>query len=450
MPEPHESSGKPVQSKWKEVVDIIMEEKVDIGYDKLLRRGVKRMSERDSRPEAVLKEELRNVLDFGILHGYSVNADGKRVKKDELILVQVPQRQVHAREEQQKKINQTDQHQSNTNENDNDNAGDAPGTSDDARKEPPQTDSVTWRESLKRVNVKAGKFSKEEEATLRSGVLDYAKKHGLSTDDFSWIIGKKEYSVNAIRGVWTEVAKSLPHRTIKSVAAAGVRMFHPYANKGQWRADEDASLHELVRSMGTKWTKISEMIERTPEACRLRWREIRSKKANSGKWGIDEEKRLTEAVEKYGNPRSLKGNSTIPKTDAQGNIIVPNRRMILDDINWEAVVAHVKTRSRIQCVTKWYLRLSPTMQERGEWGKSDDKILLQSLWKEREKRIDVMEHQIQWDTLVPERSADQCKRRWALMRKAIKNQKDYEFSELIQELVKTLSPKIMEGSNGDE
>lgn len=442
MHEPHESSSDPVQAKWKEVVDIIMEEKVDIGYDKLLRRGVKRMSERDSRPEAVLKEELRNVIDFGTLRGYSVNADGKRVKKDDPILVKVPQRQVHVREEQQKKI---DQHQSSNNS-----AGDAPGTSDDARMEPPQTGSVTWRESLKRVNVKSGKFSNEEEATLRSGVLDYAKKHGLSTDDFSWIIGKKEYSGNAIRGVWTEVAKSLPYRTIKSVAAAGVRMFHPYANKGAWSADEDASLHAMVGSLGTKWTKISEAIERTPEACRLRWREIRSQEANSGKWGSDEEKLLVEAVEKYGQQRSLKGNSTIPKTDAEGNVIVPNRRMILDDINWEAVVAHVKTRSRIQCVTKWYLRLSPTMQDRGEWDKPDDKILLKSLWNEREKRMDVMEHQIQWDTLVPGRSADQCKRRWALMRKAIKGQKNFEFSDLILELVRMLSPKVLEESNRDE
>lgn len=446
MHEPHELSSEPVQAKWKEVVDIIMEEKVDIGYDKLLRRGVKRMSECDSRPEAVLKEELRNVLDLGALLGYSVNADGKRVKKDDPILVKVPQRQVHVREEQQKRNNQTGPHQrNNTN-----NAGDAPGTSDDARRERPQTGSVTWRESLKRVNVKAGKFSNEEEVTLRTGVLDYAKKHGLPTDDFSWIIGKKEYSGNAIRGIWTEVAKSLPHRTIKSVAAAGVRMFHPYANKGAWSSDEDASLHAMVGSLGTKWTKISETIERTPEACRLRWREIRSKEAKSGTWGSDEEKLLTEAVEKYGHPRSLKGNSTIPKTDAEGNIIVPNRRMILDDINWEAVVAHVKTRSRIQCVTKWYLRLSPTMQDRGEWDRPDDKILLKSLWNEREKRTDVMEHQIQWDTLVPGRSADQCKRRWALMRKAVKGQKDFEFSALILQLVKMLSPRILEESNRDE
>lgn len=414
-------SRDPAGSSWKEIVDSIMESKTDIRIEKLLRRGVKRMRDADSRSEVVLKEELNNVLQTGQLPGYALNESLKRV---------VRQKEGGTLEEGEENIERGD---------------------DNHKQEKVGTAGFdipdrTWRESLQRTDVKTGKFSKSEESTLRQAVITYAKDNGLSTDDYSWIIGKKEYNGErglAIRGIWAHVAKSLPRRTIKSVAAAGVRIFHPYANKGAWSSDDDESLRAMVNSLGTQWTKISNTIQRTPEACRLRWREIRSEESRSGTWGKDEEERLVEAVEKFGKPRSLKGNSTVQKIDDMGNIVVPERRMILDDINWESVVAYVKTRSRIQCVTKWYLRLGPTMQDRGEWDKPDDKILLKALWNEREKNNNVMEHEVSWDALVPGRSADQCKRRWALMRKLVKSQKDYEFAELIWELVLMLLPKLI-------
>lgn len=391
-------------STWKDIAMDLLENKRDISLDKLLKRGVKQMRKVDSRSEAALTAEFLHTIKCGDVPGYVLNENSGKVEQKM-------------------------------------------GVKESARREDTELDVGTWRESLKRTDVKTGKFSKEEEEALRQAVINFARENGLSTEDFSWIIGKKEYNNvhgNQIRGIWTKVAQSLPNRTIKSVAASGVRMFHPFANRGAWTSEEDASLRAMVLAVGTKWTQISNTIERTPEACRLRWREIRlgSEKC-SGPWSKEEEERLAEAVQKFGRPRSLKGNSTVPKVDSEGNTIMPNRRMILDDINWEAVVAHVKTRSRIQCVTKWYLRLGPTMQDRGEWDKPEDKVLLKALWALRERQNSVMEHEVRWDTLVPGRSADQCKRRWTLMRKSVKHQKDYEFSDLIMELVRTLLPRLL-------
>jgi len=293
---------------------------------------------------------------------------------------------------------------------------------------------VSWRESLKRKDVKCGLYSKDEEEVLKDAVKRFAIERGLSTEDYSWIIciGRGQRSKETL-GIWRTVAQSLPQRTIKSVAAAGVRLFHPYANKGPWTADEDMSLRALVEARGTKWTTISATLERTPEACRFRWREIKIEpNKSSGTWSKDEENRLREAVEKYGCPRSL-------HTPSDDTADIPDRRMLLDDINWEAVVAHVKTRSRVQCIAKWYLRLSPSMIDRGEWGVGDDRRMLRSLWSLEGRR---MEHEIPWNSLVKNRTADQCKRRWKLMKKNVPKAKDLEFHTVLEHLVKRFMPTL--------
>lgn len=291
----------------------------------------------------------------------------------------------------------------------------------------------TWKEDLKRTRVKSGLYSKAEEDTLREAVRQFAIDRNLPLDDFSWVIstGNKHRSADT-KGIWTIVAKSLPQRTIKSVAAAGVRLFHPYANKGAWTEEEDASLRAMVESLGTKWTKIAAAIQRTPEACRFRWREIRlGASKNTGLWTKAEEARLTEAVEKFGKP--------VKAPAGDGDNGASDRRILLDNINWEAVVAHMKTRSRVQCITKWYLRQGPTMMDRGDWGPGDDKKLLSALWK-CGKEIDC---DVPWDSLVSGRTASQCKRRWAIMKKRVKNSKDYEFGQLVQKLVELYLPNLL-------
>lgn len=292
----------------------------------------------------------------------------------------------------------------------------------------------SWKEDQKRTRVKSGLYSRAEEETLKEAVRQFAIERNLSVDDYSWVIstGNKHRSEET-KGIWNTVAQSLPHRTIKSVAAAGVRLFHPFANKGAWTEEEDASLRAMVESLGTKWTKIAAAIERTPEACRFRWREIRlGSSKNSGFWSKEEEARLTEAVELYGKPETR-------TRGVGGEGPAMDRRILLDDINWEAVVAHMKTRSRVQCISKWYLRHGPTMMDRGDWEQGDDKKLLSALWSSGKE----MEYDVAWDTLVPGRTANQCKRRWAIMKKRVKSNKDYEFGQLVRKLVELYLPNLL-------
>lgn len=58
----------------------------------------------------------------------------------------------------------------------------------------------------------------------------------------------------------------------------------------------------------------------------------------------------------------------------------PDRRVILDDINWDVVAEKVITRNRQQCMNKWYRGLAPSMVTTGAFlADSRDVILAVSL-----------------------------------------------------------------------
>jgi hypothetical protein len=290
----------------------------------------------------------------------------------------------------------------------------------------------TWRISMKRLDIKTGSYSVEEREALLSAIKKYAAAHSFDPESFDWLLGKKHSQVDG-RGMWAEIARDLPQRSIKSVAAAALRLFHPYAGKGAFSQSEDEALRGLVQAHGNKWTEFSMVLKRTPDACRLRWRDIKDLDSRqSGRWSEEEEQALSAAVEKYGNPSQLKGDGK-------------DRRVLLDNIDWEAVVPHVPTRNRTQCVAKWYLRLAPSMADRGLWGKGDDKKLLKSLWillQNSRSGLGLQELTVPWSELVEGRTGDECRRRWALLKKHVSDAKNKEFVQMVDELVTRHYPKL--------
>ena len=147
-----------------------------------------------------------------------------------------------------------------------------------------ENDDVRWRASLKRTDVKSGAFSNAEKDLIRQGVRDFAIKHNLSTEDYSWILAGRGYRRGPVQGLWKSVAELLPHRTIKSVAGAGNRILHPHARKGKWTEAEDEELRQEVENHGPKWVEIGVRLGRSRAACRDRWREIQlGEKKNRGR-----------------------------------------------------------------------------------------------------------------------------------------------------------------------
>lgn len=320
-------------------------------------------------------------------------------------------------------------------------------------------EELRWRASLTRTDVKSGPFSQAEKETLKRSLEQFARQRNLSTDDYSWLLlGVGAARDEQVRGVWKAVAAALPHRTIKAVAACGLRLVHPDARKGPWTQTEDDRLRELVESKGAQWAEIATEMERTRLAVRDRWKEIKigPQKAR-GYWTVDEEQRLAEAVDAYMLSRSrqtaatapgialsdtaangIKSTNAVPSPQSGGPSEVRDRRVVLDDIDWGPISVRVGTRSATQCKDKWYSQLSPSMVARGDWGPGDDRRMLRSLWTMQA----TAEHEVAWDRVVTGRTAAQARRRWRLMLKAVPQNRDKEFPEVLDWLVETYMPRL--------
>lgn len=66
---------------------------------------------------------------------------------------------------------------------------------------------------------------------------------------------------------------------------------------------------ELVKALGNSWTKISEELNRTPENCRDKFRElggVPSSMRKKGKWNLQEKLELMKIVDSITDHRFLK------------------------------------------------------------------------------------------------------------------------------------------------
>ncbi|KAL4432464.1 hypothetical protein ABPG77_001763 [Micractinium sp. CCAP 211/92] len=320
---------------------------------------------------------------------------------------------------------------------------------------------VRWRDNERRQNVKSGVYSKAEKETLRQAVINFAAKNGLPTDSFDWLFGSSRSG--ATKGAWKKIAAALPHRTFKSVWAAGTRMLHEGNYQGRWTPEEDAQLLALVSERGRKWKEIGGAVGRMAESCRDRWLMIRQGEAKKeGPWSDEETEQLRQAVQEYLAAKTaaeggatgsqgedaatltledIQGAASEPVVDADGAATVTvSRRIILDDIDWNVVSQAVGTRSNIQCLEKWYSQLSPSMVARGEWGSGDDRRLLRALFLSGA----VHDYEVDWNQVVRGRTAQQAKRRWRLMVKSIPDSRDLEFGELVEALVDRHLPQLRE------
>ncbi|PRW58651.1 myb family transcription factor family [Chlorella sorokiniana] len=329
----------------------------------------------------------------------------------------------------------------------------------------PDVSDVRWKAELKRTDVKSGPFSSGEKETIRQAVYEYAATKGLSTDDMSWLFSTSKSGET--KGLWKQIAAKLPQRTVKSVWAAGTRMFHEGNYQGKWSSGEDSRLLELVEEKGRRWKEIGGALGRMPEACRDRWLAIRlGDQQRKGPWDEEEVERLRKAVEEY-----LAAKSAAEQGGGQGEALIalgadadgaapttsgasgggasasgggrrpPDRRVVLDDIDWNVVSRAVRTRSNLQCLEKWYDQLSPSMVDRGEWGPGDDRRLLRSMYRSGVSH----DYELDWASLVQDRTAAQCRRRWRLMLKVLPDHRDMDFDQQVEELVDRYMPQLKGG-----
>lgn len=85
---------------------------------------------------------------------------------------------------------------------------------------------------------------------------------------------------------------------------AAKRKFSSCNYKGKWTRDEEIVLVELQKVHHNAWTIIAKELDRTPENCRDKFREIGGsdpEKRKKGKWSLDEKLELISVINRSVN-----------------------------------------------------------------------------------------------------------------------------------------------------
>ena len=297
----------------------------------------------------------------------------------------------------------------------------------------------TWKEQLARTGKKRkGVFSLEEDNIIRKKVQEIAKKHNLSTTDYTWLYNTRKHGKKKKGGLWSQIATALPDRTVTSVHSRGIRLFNSThgckGETGRWSKEEDEALKKAVEEHGTSWNKISQIVGRSNDSCKDHWRQVLQNKMKKVPWTKEEEESLKTHVENFLSERSKSSqqNGSGGGSGSSSSNLTSGKK---DDISWVKVSKELGTgRTPQQCLQKWYKELCPSMVSRGDWGQGEDVIFLKNLadWcnENRGKR----EWQTPWEKIVPGRSSAQTNRRWKLMLKHIPDYQDRSFFEQVMYL----------------
>jgi hypothetical protein len=71
---------------------------------------------------------------------------------------------------------------------------------------------------------------------------------------------------------WEEVAERIPNRTFRQCRERWVNYLAPSIKRGEWTNEEDNIIIEYVQKFGTKWAKLSKIIQgRTDNDIKNRW-----------------------------------------------------------------------------------------------------------------------------------------------------------------------------------
>ncbi|POW06291.1 hypothetical protein PSTT_09178, partial [Puccinia striiformis] len=238
--------------------------------------------------------------------------------------------------------------------------------------------------SSKKVKSKPGKSKEKDDQEVQSSVkaqdrvegksrsLKYKKGRFTTTEQTTIEKMIEERCVNNERGKLKELAPSLgdalPGRPIMSIWKYVKRAYDPQSKLGRWTKEEELALQEAQKKYGAAWTQISEVVGRSADDCKDRWRNYTCVQGikNSGVWSQEEVDRLTELMN-------------------QSKSIFPDPKDQLSDGHWTWVSNQMGgSRSRSQCRIKWVECVQPKSLAGGKrrrWTNRDILILAKQLKK---------------------------------------------------------------------
>ncbi|QPG94021.1 hypothetical protein C2857_004077 [Epichloe festucae Fl1] len=195
-----------------------------------------------------------------------------------------------------------------------------------------------------------GRFSDAELARISRAVESFREDNGLTQQEVNELIhapgGTTAGETNA--QLWTRIFSECPDRHRQKMINITRKKFHNFVARGTWTTEQDAELAELINIHGTKWSHIAGLINRHPEDLRDRYRNYIVCGANQRKdaWDEHEEARLTQYI-----MESMHAIDELRANEPSRAILQKSYEELID---WQDISERMdRTRSRLQCITKW-------------------------------------------------------------------------------------------------
>ena len=284
---------------------------------------------------------------------------------------------------------------------------------------------------------RTGKFSKAESAEVMQAAEDEAKSRGVTV---SQMVEKSDWG-RGDKNPWRAIAEKFPQRSARSILGHVKRNGHSGAKqKGvRWTVGESQALKEAFDKNPSDWTQIAQGFDRTPGACRDRYRTLfgevpakgtphsEAKEVKSGNWGADEDNRLRNCKSKNGRPVCKEVD---PET-----------------ISFSDVARAVKTRSRLQCRRRWAELRGPAAPPSKKLDSASEKLSLCEALKASgaTDESDVTWTSLGWD--VPGAATACALSTWKRLKKAHGGGDDADFQEALDAVTSELQAEVDGGAD---
>lgn len=229
---------------------------------------------------------------------------------------------------------------------------------------------LRWLEEERGLKVKKGPFDKSEEEIIKNELDACKTELGLDQKSFNDFVLEKREDIKQAENysnLWQTMTAKLVGRPNRSVRTHVRRNLTNYVYRtGPWTEEEQRKLEEGVKEHGPTWSKISKEIHRSPEHCRLRWRDYKGDgklQRQKGKWSAAEDEKLRKAVEESEEELQVK-----IVDEEKGNTF------------WDHVCEKMEgARSGRQCESRWRIMNPKDGQNTFYSQPTDGPILLQLL-----------------------------------------------------------------------
>ncbi|ROT38359.1 hypothetical protein SODALDRAFT_160680 [Sodiomyces alkalinus F11] len=197
-------------------------------------------------------------------------------------------------------------------------------------------------------------FTPEETERITVAVETYRDKHNMTQREVNDLIQKglgvgRTVVDTELKKFWSLVTATCSGKPRQKVIDFCRMRFHNFkARGGHWTPEEEEQLAQLVAQGGTKWAKWSLVMNRHPRDLRDRYRNyiICGSNRASDRWAPEEEEmfkmHVHEALEALEREKAAKPDNSFYD------------RPLDQLIDWQEISRRLgRTRSRLQCMSKW-------------------------------------------------------------------------------------------------